>query len=67
MGKERKDTRVVARLPGSLVARVDFVHRNTDLPIKNRSQAIQKAIETWLPEQEKRLVSLGLTPPKAGR
>jgi len=54
-----------ARLPRALVERVDFVARNIDTPgITNRSAAVYDALLKWLPEQEKRLVALGLAPPK---
>lgn len=65
MTPERKSTMVSVRLPTPLLARVDFVARNTDDYIKNRSVAILAALEAWLPEQEDRLVKLGIIPKKA--
>lgn len=62
---ERKTVMVSARLPAALVARADFVARNTDGDIKNRSAALQAALEEWLPEQEQRLVELGVITKKA--
>jgi hypothetical protein len=63
MPPERKATMVSARLPASLVARVDFVAKNTEGDIRSRSAALQAALEAWLPEQErtleKRLEQLG--------
>lgn len=52
---------VSVRLPTALIARVDFVARNTDaVGIKNRSTALFSAVEAWLPGQERRLEELGL-------
>ena len=68
MADERKTTMVSARLTDVLVARVDFVVRNIDSDVSNRSLAVQAAIEAWLPSQEKRLIELGILPaPKKGR
>lgn len=54
------------RLPAALVARVDFIARNTDSgAVKNRSTALHAAVEAWLPAQEKRLEDLGVIPKKA--
>ena len=55
MGSERKATMVSARLPASLVARVDFITKNTEGDVRSRSAALQAALEHWLPEQEKAL------------
>lgn len=65
MTPERKDKRVDARLPTALVARVDYVVRNTEGEIKNRSSALRVALESWLPGQEQRLEQLGILPKKA--
>lgn len=60
MMPERK-TMVSVRLPAVMVARLDFVARNTDAAgILNRSQALHAAIEAWLPGAEDRLVKLGI-------
>lgn len=67
MGTERKTTMVSARLPASLVDRVDYVTRNTDGDATNRSLAIQAALEGWLPGQEQRLEQLGILTPKKTR
>lgn len=68
MGTERKATMVSARLPAGLVARVDYVARNTDTEgVKNRSTALQAALESWLPGQENRLRELGLDGAKKAR
>lgn len=64
MTPERKTRTVTARLPGSLVERMDFVTRNTSGDVRNRSIAVQTAIEGWLPEQEKILETLGILPKK---
>lgn len=57
---------ISARLPVSLVARVDFVARNTDDgPVKNRSTAMQAAVETWLQSEETKLEARGLLQKKA--
>lgn len=55
MPAERKATMVSARLPASLVVRVDFITRNTEGDIRSRSAALQAALEAWLPDQEKTL------------
>lgn len=64
MPTERKTARISARLPATLVARADFVTRNTDGDIDNRSRALQAALETWLPGQEAKLEQLGVLPKK---
>lgn len=57
-----------ARLPADLVERVDFVARNSEDPnMVTRSAAVHDALNKWLPEQERRLTALGLTPPKKAR
>lgn len=60
MGLERKSTRISARLPAALIERADFVARNTEGAIKNRSIALRAALEAWLPGQEDRLRELGV-------
>lgn len=65
MPTERKAVMVSVRLPASLVARADFIARNTDGDIKSRSAALQAALEGWLPEQERKLETLGVLPKKA--
>lgn len=60
MGTERKNTMVSARLPETLVERVDFIVRNVDTHPYNRSAAVQLALEAWLPAQEQRLTELGI-------
>lgn len=60
MPDERK-IMISVRLPPALVARVDFVARNTDSgPVENRSSAVRAAIESWLPAQEDRLEKAGV-------
>lgn len=62
---ERK-TMISARVPPALVTRLDFAARNTEHPaVKNRSTALQVALETWLQAQEDRLRELGVLPKKA--
>lgn len=56
---------VSARLPASLVDRADYVARNTTGPVKNRSLALQAALEAWLPGQELELTRLGILEKKA--
>lgn len=57
---------VSLRLPKGLVARVDFVARNTDSEtVKSRSAALHAAVEAWLPAQERRLEELGVLAKKA--
>lgn len=65
MTPERKTKRVDARLPPSLVARVDYITRNNDGAISTRSAALVAALEAWLPIQEERLVQLGVIQKKA--
>lgn len=66
MASERKTYMVSARLSASLVARIDYAVRNvTDEAIRNRSTAVQAALETWLTAQEKELETLGVLPKKA--
>lgn len=66
MTSERKSIMVSARVPTALVVRVDFIVRNIDTEsVKNRSAALQAALEAWLPSQEKRLEDLGIIPKKA--
>lgn len=61
-----KGTTVSARMPKALVERVDFVVRNSEPEaIRNRSTALQLALEAWLPSEETRLSNLGLLPKKA--
>lgn len=66
MPTERKSIMISARVPLDLVARVDFIVRNTEgKATKNRSAAVLTALEAWLPEQEQRLVELGVITKKA--
>lgn len=58
MAPERKSTMVSARLPAALVARMDYVARNTEGDAQNRSSAMRAALEHWLPGQEQRLEQL---------
>lgn len=55
MAIERKTVMVSARLPASLVARVDFLTRNSEGNVSSRSAAVQTALEGWLPDEEKTL------------
>lgn len=64
MTPECKSKRISARLPASLIARADYVARNTDGAVKNRSAALRAALEAWLPGQEERLQELGILPKK---
>lgn len=61
---DKKSIMVSLRLPALLVARADFVARNTDGEAKNRSIALRIALEEWLPKQEQRLEQLGVLPKK---
>lgn len=63
--KSPESTMISARLPAALVARVDFVARNTEGEIKNRSVALRAALESWLPDQERKLEQLGIITKKA--
>lgn len=65
MGTERKTTMISARLPAALVTRADYIVRNNEGHPKNRSEAVQIALEAWLPGQEHRLEQLGVLPKKA--
>jgi len=66
MPAELKATMFSARVPASLVARVDFVVRNNPPEIvKNRSVAVQLALEAWCRDEEKKLQALGVIPKKA--
>jgi Arc/MetJ-type ribon-helix-helix transcriptional regulator len=67
MADECKSPMISARLPRALVERVDFVTRNTEGDATNRSKAVRAALETWLPEEERRLKQLGLAPPEKAR
>ena len=51
-----------ARLPASLVERMDFVVKN--MGVVDRTAAILEAIESWLQAREQRLREAGLTLPK---
>jgi len=65
METEAKSKMISVRLPLALATRLDYVVRNTDPEdIKNRSTAVCSAVEGWLPEQENRLVKLGIIPKK---
>lgn len=65
MTLERKSHRLNARVPAALVARMDFVIRNTDTIAESRSAALLAALEAWLPVQEDRLRELGVLTKKA--
>jgi hypothetical protein len=66
MNTERKSAMITARLPVTLVTRLDYVARNIDGDkVKNRSTALLAAIEAWLPGQENRLVELGVLSKKS--
>lgn len=61
MPEERKNVMISARLPTVLIERLDYVARNTpDESVTNRSTAILRALETWLPGQEDQLRKLGV-------
>lgn len=64
MGTERKSTMVSIRLPAALVARADYVAKNTEGDVRNRSAAVRAALEAWLPGQEAVLIELGVMPKK---
>lgn len=65
MTPERKSTMVSVRLPSALVARADFLTRNTEgEALKNRSAVVRAALEGWLPGQEQKLEQLGVLPKK---
>lgn len=65
MSTERKDVMVSARLAKSTVERLDFIARNTDdARVKNRSTAVEAAIESQLIVWEDRLKELGVIPKK---
>ena len=56
---------ISARLPITLVERVDFVARNIDSDVlATRSAVLLAALEFWLPSAEDRLRALGVVPPK---
>jgi metal-responsive CopG/Arc/MetJ family transcriptional regulator len=63
MSRARK-IMISVRLPVSLVGRLDYVVRNTDVERATRSSEIQAAIESWLASCERRFRELGLDPPK---
>lgn len=63
MASELKTLMVSVRLPASVVERLDYVARNNDTGLRNRSEAVEAAIAAWLPRQEERLKTLGLDPP----
>lgn len=65
MSPERKTARISMRLPAALVARADFIVRNNNGNPRNRSEALQIALEEWLPKQEQRLETLGVLAKKA--
>ncbi len=65
MATERKSTMISARLPAALVARVDYVTRNTEGHETNRSKVILAALDDWLPARETEIGNrLGTTPKK---
>jgi hypothetical protein len=62
---ENKTFMISARVAPSLVERTDYVVRNTDDDaVRTRSQAVARALETWVGEQEKELRRLGVIPEK---
>ena len=66
MPQERKTAMISVRLSSAMLTRLDFVANNTDTPgVKNRSTAVERALEAWLPGQEQRLVDLGVITKKA--
>jgi len=65
MTPERKSHRLNARVPATLVARMDFVIRNIDNISESRSAALLAALEVWLSIEEDRLRTLGILPKKA--
>lgn len=66
MSEERKSIMVSARLPAALVARVDFIVRNSEPElVRNRSTAVELALLAWLPDEETRLEKLGVLAKKA--
>lgn len=65
MTPERKSHRLNARVPAPLVARMDFIIRNTDSIKENRSAALLAALEIWLCFEEEKLRTLGILPKKA--
>jgi metal-responsive CopG/Arc/MetJ family transcriptional regulator len=61
MGTERKSIMISTRVPAELLARVDYVVRNSEPEtVKNRSTAVLAALLTWLPNEETRLTNLGV-------
>ena len=63
MSSKRK-LMISARMPADLIKRVDFVARNIDSDaLATRTMVITAAVESWLPEAEKRLCELGVPPP----
>jgi hypothetical protein len=66
MSIERKDVRLNARVPASVVTRLDYVVRNTEnRAVRNRSTGLLVALEAWLIDQEERLRVLGVLPKKS--
>ena len=61
---EQPSKMVSARLPASLVARVDFVTRNVPGAPENRSLAVFAALQGWTAQQEQELERLGIKAPK---
>ena len=58
---DKKSTMISARLPETLVQRLDYVARNTDNEaVTNRSTGLRAALEAWLPGCEDRLRELGV-------
>lgn len=67
-GMTQKNQMVSVRLPAQLVARVDFVVRNSEPDVvKNRTSAVHAALLGWLPGEETRLEVLGIIPKKTAR
>jgi len=55
-----KTTMISARVPSSLVGRVDYVIRNLESAPGGRSAAVAEALEQWTSAQERELERLGI-------
>jgi len=65
MEAERKSRMVSARVSIAVVARVDFVVRNTTgSDTRSRSAALHTALEYWLNVKENELYAQGVLPAK---
>jgi Arc/MetJ-type ribon-helix-helix transcriptional regulator len=64
MRREIKEIMVSARLPPSMVNRVDYVVRNAE-DCRNRSEAVYEALELWLVQEEMKLEARGILQKKA--